>query len=273
MNWHNRLINPVLEKEFRLRMRTFRAPLTVFFYLLVVSLFALGYLHLRIVVSGVGMIRTNDSQEFFYFISGVQMVLIAFMAPGLTAGVISGEREKQTLNILLTTRQSSATIILSKLIASLGFMTLLVVATAPIYSIVFLYGGVSPWQFVSTFLFYLFTMLVIGSVGVFFSTLLKRTMVSVIITYGVVLAMFGFTAMLAVFLELTLQRGPVPGLVLSLNPMAALFDLFEPELSRQALWRGSNIHMWHLNVGFYTVLAGLLLWVAIRKLRPSAGRR
>ncbi|GJM75467.1 hypothetical protein HMSSN036_76830 [Paenibacillus macerans] len=176
MNWRRRLINPVLDKEFRLRMRTPRSAFIVFAYILVTGLLAMAIIYMTTSkgFSAGGRLDPGVSRIIFYVLSIGQLVLIAFMTPALTAGVISGEREKQTLNMLLTTQQSSATIILSKLLSSLSFMTLVILATLPVYSIVFLYGGLSPKQLALVFLFYLFVMLLLGSIGVFYSTLFKK---------------------------------------------------------------------------------------------------
>jgi len=67
------------------------------------------------------------------------------VVPGLTSGAISGERERQTLDVLLVTPLSPGEIVVSKLLATSAFITLLVVATLPLYILAFSYGG-SPWQ-------------------------------------------------------------------------------------------------------------------------------
>ncbi|MDV2887810.1 ABC transporter permease, partial [Alkalihalophilus pseudofirmus] len=92
--------------------------------------------------------------------------------------------EKQTLNILLTTNQSSASIIFGKLISSVSFLLLMIFASMPIYSIVFLYGGISPGQVLVVLGYYIFTILVFGSIGIFFSTLVRKTIIAMITTYG-----------------------------------------------------------------------------------------
>jgi ABC-2 type transport system permease protein len=269
MNWRQRLINPVLEKEFRLRMRTVRSPLSVLFYVLVIAVLAMGYMYMTMRGSG-SPFNPMRSRELFYFLSGAQLVLIAFMTPGLTAGVISGEREKQTLNILLTTQQSSLTIITSKLVSSLSFMVLLIAATTPVYSIVFLFGGIAPSQLVSVFLFYLFVMFVLGSFGVFFSTVLKKTMVSVIVTYGAAMVMFGGTGLAAIFLAATFFRsgGWAPGVALGLNPMGTLISIFSPDFSKQVFGQNSTMQLWYIFLPVYTLVSCLLLWLSVRYLRP-----
>ncbi len=288
INWQQRLINPVLNKEFRLRMRTFRSALALLVYLLVIGLFALAFIYINMRgFNGTNSFNPNQSREMFYFISVAQLILIAFMTPGLTAGIISGEREKQTLNMLLTTQQSSSTIIISKLVSSLSFMLLVIIATLPVYSIVFLFGGISPWQLFLVFLFYIFTMIVLGAFGILFSTLFKRTMISVVVTYGVTLFIFGGTGLLYLFFTEIFIRGSSArgvtggyswtGFIIGLNPVISLISIFEPDMSKDVFRpRGGNtqnftppIRLWLEFVIVYTGLAAVAVFVAIRKIRPN----
>ncbi|MGZ7441892.1 ABC transporter permease [Paenibacillus sp. TH7-28] len=292
MNWRRRLINPVLDKEFRLRMRTPRSAFIVFAYILVTGLLAMAIIYMTTSneLSAGGRLDPGVSRIIFYVLSIGQLVLIAFMTPALTAGVISGEREKQTLNMLLTTQQSSATIILSKLLSSLSFMTLVILATLPVYSIVFLYGGLSPKQLMLVFLFYLFVMLLLGSIGVFYSTLFKKTIVSVIMTYGTGLIIFLMTG-IAYIIAMGIERasyyssgGPSHsyswvGFILGLNPAGALISLFEPSFSETVflvqggnMQTGAPIELWQQFLGVYSPLIVLFLWLAIRYVRPVRRR-
>ena len=260
-------INPVLEKEIRLRMRTVRSPVAIFVYLLTIGLLALGFVYMNM-GSFSGRLSTGSSSNLFYFLSGAQLVLISFMTPGLTAGVISGEREKQTLNMLLTTQQSSSTIILSKLLASISFMLLTVVATMPVYSIVFLYGGVSPKQLLSVFAYFAFVMVMLGSVGVCFSTLLKKTIAAVIATYGFVVFIYGFTAIAALFFGEIWggSRRVVMEYILSLNPMMVLISLMDS--GNAVISQHTVLQVWHLHVMAYTLVVAAALFLSIRYLRP-----
>ncbi|MDQ6419152.1 ABC transporter permease [Paenibacillus sp. LHD-117] len=294
--WRNRLINPVLDKEFRLRMRTPRSMWTLFFYLFALGLMSLSAIYLTQGMSGRGAaFNPEQSKILFYFLSMAQLGLIAFMAPGLTAGVISGEREKQTLNLLLTTQQSSATIILSKLVSSLSFMILIVFSTVPVYSMMFLFGGVSPKQLVLVFAFYLFIMFVLGSFGVLFSTLLKRTMISVIVTYGVTLFIFAGTAILFFVMQGIVEQARMNGTIavtsgftwvghiIALNPVGALYSILDPQISDQAFSlnyfsgggqsKGAPMALWQEFMIVYGVIAIFANWLSIRKLRPRLGVR
>lgn len=297
MSWRSKLINPVLDKEIRLRLRSPRAMWTLFFYLLAIGLLAFAAIYLTQVMSGGGpSFNPEQSKILFYFLAMAQLGLVAFMAPGLTAGVISGEREKQTLNLLLTTQQSSTTIILSKLVSSLSFMVLIVISTIPVYSMVFLYGGVSPKQLALVFLFYLFMMAMLGSFGIFFSTVLKRTMISVISTYGVALFIFVGTGILY-FVVMSvvneyLNNQPMGGAnagsyqwighIIAWNPIAALYSILDPTISDQAFLAGrynattqpsAPMPLWLEFMIIYTVLSAAAIWMSIRRLRPRLNRR
>lgn len=286
-------INPVLDKEFRLRMRTPRSFMALLAYVLILGGLAIGFIYVTMGFqnSQSGMrFDPSTSRMLFYVLSVAQLVLIAFMTPALTAGVISGEREKQTLNILLTTQQSSSAIVLSKLFSSLAFMVLIVLATLPIYSIVFLYGGISPSQLTLVFLFYLFTMLLLGSIGIMCSTLFKRTIMSVIMTYGITLFIFIVTGVAYLLLYAVVQQtyysGTVPpkyswvGFVLGLNPVGALISIFEPSVSKQAFLVNSGnlqddapISLWLQFLLVYAVVIAGALWTAIRRIRPLSRKK
>lgn len=271
--WKNRMINPVLEKEFRLRMRSIRAPLSLMFYLLAIGFLALAYMYIMLQNSYMNGINPDRSRELFYFLSGAQLILITFMVPGLTAGAISGEREKQTLNLLLTTQQSSLSIIASKLLASISFMMLIVFATLPLYSVVFLYGGISPAELATVFIFYIFVMLVLGAVGIACSTLFKRTVVAVIVSYGFVLFIYGFTAIGSLFLyELFKYQSSIPGIFLSLNPMAALINIFQPDATSTMFGPNTSLRTMHIFFPFYTILSTGCILVSVRYLRPVIKR-
>ena len=284
-NLRSLFVNPVLNKEIMLRMRSLRSMWALFFYLLAIGIGALGFIYINEMNGSGGGFNPNTSRTLFMFISIAQLGLIAFMAPGLTAGIVSGERERQTLNLLLTTQQSSTNIIVSKLVASLAFMVLIVLATMPVYSIVFLYGGISPSQLLLVFLFYLFTMVVLGSLGILFSTLFKRTMISVIVSYGVTLFIFGGTAFLYLIvlsiMQNTYGNGQTDygwiGYIMGLNPVAALYSIFDSEISRSVFMvyrsggssgQDAPIQLWQQFLIVYSIVSVGAVLLSIRYIRP-----
>jgi len=273
-----RFYNPVLVKELKLRFRSFKSFSGLMFYLAVLCIFIAGFLLLTTGFTGRGFFRPDTSFMMFAVLTILQMALVLFITPSLTAGAISSEREKQTLNILLTTTQSSTQIIIGKLLSSVAFLVLMLIAGLPLYSLVFLFGGVSPSQLISIFLFYLVTVVAIGSIGVMFSTITKRTIVAMIATYGSIIFLGGITAF---FFFLTMafhQMGNNIGtntsymtyFWASINPGALMLTLISPEMG-DALSElsGVKLPVWITYLIAYILIIVLCLTIAIKKLRAN----
>ncbi len=273
-----RFYNPVLVKELKLRFRSFKSFSGLMFYLAVLCIFIAGFLLLTTEFTGRGFFRPDTSFMMFAVLTILQMALVLFITPSLTAGAISSEREKQTLNILLTTTQSSTQIVVGKLLSSVAFLVLMLVAGLPLYSLVFLFGGVSPSQLISIFLFYLVTVVAIGSIGVMFSTITKRTIVAMIATYGSIIFLGGITAF---FFFLTMafhQMGNAVGTSTSfmtyfwasINPGALMLTLISPEMGDAlAELSGVKLPVWITYLIAYVFIIVLCLTIAIKKLRAN----
>lgn len=271
-------MNPVLNKEIKLRFRSVKGFLGIFFYLFVLGAIALGFIFINSLNSQFGSFRPEQSRFMFILLTVVQLGLIFFMTPGLTAGVISGEREKQTLNILLTTPQSSSVIVISKLLSSISYLLLMIVASLPLYSIVFLFGGVSPGILFASFGIFLVSMVALGSIGILFSTLFRKTIVAMITTYGTGLFLAGGTGLLTIFLmNISLnpamnQTSPVPFFTAVLNPFIILVSLFEKDMQRELVRQtGIETPMWIFFLIAYLLITVVSLLISIKKLRPKMG--
>lgn len=275
----NFVINPVLNKEFKLRFRSFKSFLGILFYLLALGLIIVGFVFIESMSNTQGFFKPDQSRMMFMMLSFLQLALILFITPGLTAGVISSERERQTLNIMLTTTQSSTSIVLSKLLSSISYLLLLIIASLPLYSFVFLFGGISPTQVLTTIGFYIFTMIAFGSLGVLFSTLIRKTIVSMVTTYGVTLFLAGGTAFLTlIFMQLANRYGysatpstnPLAYFTAMLNPPLILMSMFEPEITKEITQNtGINLPLWVAYLISYTVIFIGAVLLSIKKLRPN----
>ena len=102
--------------------------------------------------------------QLFVVLSQFQLLLVVFIVPGLTGAAV-GERDRQTLDLMLSTQVSSLWIVLGKLLASLSYVFLLMLAALPLFSLVFLFGGVSPGQVVLAFAISLVSALTLGTIA------------------------------------------------------------------------------------------------------------
>src|SRR6202165_5083696 len=182
------LWNPIVAKEYRSRMRTWRSPLAMSIHILL-----LGGVGWALFARQAGSsfyafnsgLAANYGHQLFLYLVMFQMGLIAFVTPALTAGAISGERERQTIDLLFVTRIPPFSIVWGKLIASMSFVLLLLLLSVPIFSLVFLFGGIELDQVLTSFLVTLVTALTLGLIGIAFSAIFPRTLPSTVAAYGV----------------------------------------------------------------------------------------
>ena len=132
-------INPVLLKELKVKTRSWKIAFLIAIYNLVLVLITIFSMKISNNGYDIGY-RPQWILTTYGFIVVVQFGLIGLIAPALTAGAISGEREKQTLDILLSTTLSHRSIVFGKLWASLSQVILLIFSSIPVFSIIFLYG-------------------------------------------------------------------------------------------------------------------------------------
>ncbi|WKA57511.1 ABC transporter permease [Planococcus shenhongbingii] len=274
------LANPVLIKEIKLRFRNLKSFTGILFYLVAMSVFVFGFIFLTTTLTGSGFFRPDESFMLFTMMTYIQLGLILFITPGLTAGAISTEREKQTLNILLTTAQTSFQIILGKMSSSIAFLLLMIVSGLPIYSLVFLYGGVSPSQLAVIFLFYFLTLFTIGSIGIMYSTLLWKTIVSMIATYGTMLFLTAATGFFMVISMQISQFGstvptfsPFTYFWASINPAVVLFTLLQPAYATELQsMTAIQLPLWVGYIVFYSLFTALALFLAVKRLRVNMNK-
>src|SRR5690606_22021153 len=161
--------------------------------------------------------------------------------------------------------------------SSIAFLLLMIVSGLPIYSLVFLYGGVSPSQLFFIFLFYLLTLLAIASIGVMLSTLIRKTIVAIIATYGAMIFIAGVTAFFLLLSVQISQMGPAaPSMSplarcwATINPPAVMLTLLQPPMEEQLqsltmvpipLWIGYTI--------FYILLSAACILLAVKRLRVN----
>jgi ABC-2 type transport system permease protein len=168
-------INPILKNESKVGVRTFRFNLMVMLYVGILSIMAMGAYYL-INVDRYGMgLDLSDFTVLNFALACGQAVLLMFIVPVLTATSITGERERQTLDILLSTNLSPMKIVLGKLMSTVTRITLLIISTMPIYAINFLVGGTSFNELIILTIFFIGTTIYVGSIGIFMSTIFKTS--------------------------------------------------------------------------------------------------
>lgn len=186
--------NPVYKRETRVNSRSLRLPLilTVFNGILC----AVALMNMYSVVSqakATATIQYSSFMEMYEFVATIEFILLTFIVPAVTASSISGERERQTLELMLTTQMTPAQIVNGKLMSALSTLLLLIISSFPAIMMVFVFGGITPIDVVALLLCYTAVALFAGSLGICFSSAFKRSTLSTVLTYGVLVSIVGGT--------------------------------------------------------------------------------
>jgi len=183
-------INPVVLKELRGRMRGARAfvVLTVYLVLLAGFVIFLYYLYSASTATAFSASQRGLVGKFvFGGVVGIELLLVCFIAPAFTVGAVSGERERQTYDLLRTTLLPARSLVLGKLGSALVYILLLLFTALPLQSLAFLLGGVAIEELVLATLLLVTCAFLFSSAGVYFSSLMRRTLGATVLTFGFVL--------------------------------------------------------------------------------------
>lgn len=175
--------NPVAVKELRGRMRGRRAFAILTIYLTLLSTFVtLVYLAFVAGSGGSGPDLRLIGKSTFYALVLTQLFLVVFTAPAFTANAITGEREKQTYEILRTTLLTERAFVLGKLQSALAYVLLLIITAIPLQSIAFFLGGVSLAEMLISQLMLTVGALTYALLGIYFSSFMRSTLGAIIAT-------------------------------------------------------------------------------------------
>jgi ABC-type transport system involved in multi-copper enzyme maturation permease subunit len=256
-------ISAVSIKELRGRMRGRRAFVVLTIYLMLLGLFAFAiYVYLKqqaATGSTFGGFPQPDTgfpgwpngqtlgngtalsagigHGIFGGLLFLETLLVLVLAPAFTTGAISLEREKQTLDLLVTTPLSTLGMVIGKLFSALVYVFLLIIASIPLASLVFVFGAVGPDDLVRAYVFLFALAFGMGALGLFVSAVVKRTQTATVITFVLVLVLSIGTAAAHQFwqvagrsnasggLLLTSRAGRAPEALLWFNPFVSDLDM------------------------------------------------
>jgi ABC-2 type transport system permease protein len=297
------LDNPVVHKELRGRMRGRRAFVVLTIYLLLLScLTSTIYLaYASAAQQPYGPDSYLIGKIVFGGVLGVQVMLVIFITPAFTAGTISGERERQTYDLLRTTLLPARALVSGKLIAALSYVVLLILAAVPLESLAFLLGGVAWEEIIVSQLILLVTALAVGAASTYFSSRMKSTLSATVVSYAfALLCTAGLPILLSMLAPILgfassglLMEEPhwlvivaliyIGGFLLATNPIATIilsevvlieeqtlffFKISLPMTNAPVtdIWL---ISPWVVYVLFYLLVALLAYWLSVRRVRRT----
>ncbi len=286
--------NPVLRREMTERLRGAKGvlllvvPLTLLTGVLILTYTASNAFNQSFTIDVTELGRVG--RQVFEWVLSAMLALLLFMVPGLTAGSVTGERERQTLVPLQMTMMSPVNIIIGKLSAALAFLILLIIASIPLLAASHTVGGLAVLDIVRGLAMLIFTGIVLGAVCIWISARMKRTAAATVVCYGVsfFFAFGGFIVLIiwAIITAIGGSNGAPPPELLAISPFNALgdalprsvgefgSDVVSPLGGARELVRGlaqerANDFGGDFNDGvliwlYYTIIGSILLVVSIR---------
>lgn len=241
-----------------------------------------------------------------------QLIILGLVVPVRTASSISGEKERQTFDIMMTTSMSPFSIIAGKVMTAVVQGMFFVVASMPVMALSFIIGGMS-WAYLFWFLgIALLVSFFSASIGILCSSLCKRSISAVIMSYAFYLLFFLGTALPMMLYEVVKSNlrytlGTLPRfyevygdniyLTLLLNPAVYLTEFFARIMTGESLvnslgnhasmsWQPQTSQVWGpivlVTSGYWWLIIAtllfvgisfLFLWIASRRIDPIRGRR
>lgn len=229
-------INPVFRKELKLGVRSARLPIVILIFNSILAFISLLVLY-AIIENAYwsGIIDYTSVIMLYVIVLGIEGVLLAFIVPALTASTISGERERQTLDILLTTRMTPWSIIWGKLMSSVSMIVLVIFSSVPVISIVLIFGGISLTDVIKIVLYLIFAAIFFGTISIACSSHFKKTTSSTVAAYGGVLGICAGTVLIVVMGALVCMVSMEPDSLKSIIGILSLVLLINPGMTVAAI--------------------------------------
>jgi ABC-2 type transport system permease protein len=285
-------INPVFARELRERVRRTGTPilLTVYLaFLLLVSFFA--YRSARgNRFDGDGIFsNASAGRVMFEWVLFALFVVVSFFVPGYTAAAITSERERQTLVPLQVTLLRPRQIVIGKILASVAYTLLLIVASLPILGLSYAIGGLTVGQMLRGIFGVVFVAIFHGAIAVMWSAVFRRSAAAIVMSYVTVVVLTLGTALLVGALDSINVAEGINTWPLLLNPLIFLADFvimlgrdegdffgFEGIFSTTARgFRGSNTFFappWVVSGLALITVSVLAFLLAKRRMRLPAAR-
>jgi ABC-type transport system involved in multi-copper enzyme maturation permease subunit len=224
-------MNPVVGRELKERVRGLKAfvILSVFVLILVLTTFLVYEGTARNVDAFNLAERTLVGRRIFETVTLVMVALVLFFVPGLTAGAVAGERERQTLLPLQVTLMRPYQILAGKVAAALAYLVLLIVAAIPVMAVAYALGGLRIIDILRAIVAIVVLAIVLAAMVIAISTYVKRAQTATLLSYAFTLlvAIVGPLLFGVVLLINGRDDDPTasaPAVLLAANPIVGVAD-------------------------------------------------
>ena len=186
-------LNPLVKKDLQVTVRSMRFSWGLFAYEMILTLAFI--LALTIIQAKSSSYYSNNIYSYLIYLFPVlaiaQVGIVMLIVPILTAASISGEKERQTYDIMMTTCMSPFAIVFGKVASAVIRILFFVLASTPIMALAFVVGGLS-WLDLFTFILTIIMLAFFtGSIGIFCSAVCRKAIAAVILSFVFYFVIFG----------------------------------------------------------------------------------
>lgn len=178
------LENPVLQRELVSNLRMTRSFILLAAYV--------GLLGLLVYAAWPGeqkldLARPEKAQELVNLFFFGQYLLVSLMTPSFAAGAITGEKERESFEMLMASPIKPGAIVLGKLAASLTHLAILMVCSLPIVMLCLPLGGVSLYEVFAAYFAMVSSVALFGMICLWCSSFFSRTSAALVVSYLIIL--------------------------------------------------------------------------------------
>ena len=278
-------VNPVLRNETKIAVRSIKFTLMILAYVAVLAIAVMIYYNVINSEAFYNGLNLKSSTNFYVVMAVVQAALLFSIVPSLSSTAICSEREKQTLDILLSTKLTPLQIIIGKISSSSLRVIILIISMMPLYAVGSLMGGIKISYILQLILFFIINTIFMASIGVFISTCVKTSKVSTTLTYllivfiylGVIAIAFGILAFSTYqYYNANNLTAPMPTIspIIYISPVIGFISLLlnqvgiGMEVNTIFTEFGFSVNSEYISILIQLVLSVVFIYLAKIKLNP-----
>lgn len=176
--------NPVLQYELLSNLRLLRAFVLLFAYVALLG----GVVYLAWPQAEViDFAQPEEAKRLVNLFFFGQYMIASLMTPSFAAGAITGEKERQSYEMLLASPLRPGAIVLGKLLAALCHLAILMLCSLPIVMLCLPLGGVSPYEVFAAYIAMISSVALSGMICLWASSFFSRTSASLLVSYLMIL--------------------------------------------------------------------------------------
>jgi hypothetical protein len=219
------LSNPAAKRDFRVQFRGNRSwPL----FGGLIGVMAVVALYLFWTITIKGQTPAEIQEDLLYFCAIIFAILglaVSLISPALAAASVSAEKQSRSLDLVFSSPIKPSSYLIGKIAASYRLIWVFMALSLPFTAISTMMGGGTWWNVLESYFLLSLHGLLFAAVGVYFASLVQKTITAMFYTYVTVGAYLAAMATIG-FPYWTMHQMPTPFAGGLQNPLTSLVPFF-----------------------------------------------